>query len=73
VQASSFPPEEHLIDIGNCYLSCRKIQSALGWQPRTSLRVGLANMIEFYRKNLAHYLEPNVDRIPGPDATISRS
>lgn len=72
VQAAPFPVEEHLIDIGNCYLSCRKIQLALGWQPRTSLNVGLATTIDFYRQNLSHYVEPRVD-FRSPPATTSRT
>jgi UDP-glucose 4-epimerase len=59
VRAVPFPPEQQLIDIGNSYLSCGKIETALGWRPRTALRTGLARMVEFYRPNLAHYLEPN--------------
>ncbi len=73
VHAVSFPPEQQVIDIGNCYLSCRKIETALGWRPRTPLRVGLARTIEFYRAHLAHYLEPNADPLPRTNAAASRA
>jgi UDP-glucose 4-epimerase len=73
IRAARFPPEEQLIDIGNCWLSCRKIEVMLGWRPRTPLRVGLARTIEFYRQHLAHYLEPNDDLFPRPEATKSRA
>lgn len=56
-----FPPERQLIDIGNSWLSSRKIETALGWQPRTPLRVGLMRTIEYYEKHLGHYLEPNAN------------
>jgi UDP-glucose 4-epimerase len=56
-----FPPERQLIDIGDCWLSSRKIETALGWRPRTPLRVGLMRTIEYYEKHLAHYREPNTN------------
>jgi len=68
IQSVPFPPEQQLIDIGNSYLSCRKIETVLGWRPRTPLRVGLARMVEFYRANLAHYLEPHADPLPRSSA-----
>lgn len=71
VRAAPFPPEEQLIDIGNCWLSCGKIEATLGWRPCTPLRVGLARTIEFYRQNLAHYLERNEDLFSRIDATTS--
>ena len=56
-----FPPEQQLIEIGNCYLSSDKIQTMLGWRPRTSWREGLARTVEFYREHLPKYLEPHFD------------
>lgn len=73
VHTAPFPPNEQLIDIGNCWLSCRKIEAALGWRPRTPLRVGLARTIDFYRKYLAHYLEPNDNLFSRTDSTTSRA
>ena len=52
-----FPPERQLIDIGNFYSSYAKIETILGWRPRTPLRVGLARTIEFYQQHRAHYWE----------------
>jgi UDP-glucose 4-epimerase len=73
VRAVPFPPEQQLIDVGNCYLSCRKLEAAVGWRPRTPLRAGLARTVEFYRAHLAHYLEPHADPLPRPDAAASRA
>ena len=50
-----FPPERQVIDIGDFYSSFRKIERALGWRPRTPLRTGLAQTIEFYTAHRAHY------------------
>lgn len=66
VRSVPFPPERQLIDIGNCYSSYQKIESALGWRPRTPLQTGLTCTIEFYRKHRSHYWSPHAD-------TFSRS
>jgi UDP-glucose 4-epimerase len=54
-RAVPFPPERQLIDIGNCYSSYRKIETVLGWRPRTPWREGLARTVGFYLANRAHY------------------
>lgn len=64
VGAVPFPPEQQLIEIGNCYLSSQKIERMLGWRPGTSWRDGLARTVEFYRAYLPHYLEPRFDSVP---------
>lgn len=56
-----FPPEQQLIEIGNCYLSSQKIETMLGWRPRTTWRDGLARTVEFYRTHLPQYLESHFD------------
>jgi len=52
-----FPPEKKLIDIGDYYSHYSKINSALGWRPKTSLREGLTETIRFYKENLSRYIE----------------
>jgi len=64
-----FPPESKLIDIGNSYSSFRKIESLLGWQPKTPLRVGLRRTVEFYKENYRHYWTPNGDSFQPAQAT----
>ena len=71
VRPVPFPPERQLIDIGNCYSSCRKIETVLGWRPRTPLRAGLARTVAFYRTHLAHYLEPHADPLPRSNAAAT--
>jgi UDP-glucose 4-epimerase len=52
-----FPPEQKAIDIGDYYGNYAKIEQALGWQPRVSLRAGLARTLDFYRQHLPQYVE----------------
>lgn len=50
-----FPPEKKVIDIGSFYADYSKIRRVLGWQPRISLREGLAQTIAFYRQHREDY------------------
>ncbi len=52
-----FPPEQKAIDIGDYYGNYAKIEQDLGWQPRVSLRAGLARTLDFYRQHLPQYVE----------------
>ena len=61
VRCVPFPAERQLIDVGNTHSSFAKIESALGWRPRTPLREGLCATVEFYGQNRAHYWKPDAD------------
>ncbi len=61
VRCVPFPQERQLIDVGNIHSSYAKIESALGWRPRTPLREGLEQTVEFYRQNRAHYWKPEAE------------
>jgi UDP-glucose 4-epimerase len=50
-----FPRERLAIDIRDYVGDYSRIQSELGWQPKTDLRVGLKQTIAFYRQNKDHY------------------
>jgi UDP-glucose 4-epimerase len=50
-----FPPDRKRIDIGDYYADYRLIQGRLGWRPKTRLREGLRQTLEFYRAERAHY------------------
>ena len=65
VRAVAFPQERQLIDIGNFYSSYKKIESEIGWQPRTSLKTGLSLTIDYYEKYLQHYLECDAHLVSG--------
>jgi UDP-glucose 4-epimerase len=51
----AFPADREAIDIGDYYGDFGKIQTALGWSPQGSLRTGLAQTLDYYRKHRAHY------------------
>ena len=50
-----FPPERKVIDIGDAYSSFALAAELLGWEPRISLRHGLAETTAFYRRHKEHY------------------
>ena len=56
-----FPADKKRIDVGDFYGEYSKITAALGWRPKTSLRQGLRETLQFYRENLSRYLgdDPN--------------
>jgi dTDP-glucose 4,6-dehydratase/UDP-glucose 4-epimerase len=52
-----FPPERKVIDIGDYYSDYSKINHALDWLPKISLREGLEKTINYYRQYHSHYWE----------------
>ncbi len=50
-----FPEERKQIDIGDYYGDYTKIRTELGWQPKVSLREGIARTLDFYRQYSEHY------------------
>jgi nucleoside-diphosphate-sugar epimerase len=50
-----FPAERKRIDIGDYYADFSKF-SALGWRPAVGLAAGLRGTIEYFRRNLDHYV-----------------
>jgi UDP-glucose 4-epimerase len=53
-----FPPERRAIDIGGYYTDCRRIARELMWTPSTVFQQGVVRTLEFFRKELRHYLDP---------------
>jgi UDP-glucose 4-epimerase len=51
-----FPRDRQKIDIGDYYADDRLIAKKLGWKPRTDLRTALGRTLEFYRRELRHYV-----------------
>ncbi|MBI4447333.1 MAG: NAD-dependent epimerase/dehydratase family protein [Acidobacteria bacterium] len=58
VEFVPFPEEYKKIDIGDFATDFSKICRELSWFPKMELRPGLGQTINFYRKNLEHYLGP---------------
>jgi UDP-glucose 4-epimerase len=52
----SYPADRKKIDIGDYHADFSRIRSTLGWEPRVSLRDGLARTLAFYREHLKHYV-----------------
>lgn len=50
-----FPPERKVIDIGDYYSDCNKIETELGWQPKVGLQEGLVASLAYYSKHQQHY------------------
>jgi UDP-glucose 4-epimerase len=50
-----FPPDRKAIDIGDYFAAFDKARRGLDWQPRVSLRDGLARTLAYYRANRQHY------------------
>ncbi len=51
-----FPADRKKIDIGDFYSDDRRIGRRLGWRPRTDLRTMLVRTLEYYRRELRHYV-----------------
>ena len=52
----SFPAERKRIDIGDYYADWGKIRSVLGWEPRITIREGIARTLEYYRAHMNEYV-----------------
>ncbi|MEY2879770.1 MAG: hypothetical protein RLZZ15_2150 [Verrucomicrobiota bacterium] len=51
-----FPADRKKIDIGDYYADDRLAARVLGWKPRTPLRAALERTVEFFRRELRHYV-----------------
>jgi UDP-glucose 4-epimerase len=52
----AFPADRKKIDIGDYYSDGRLIAKKLGWKPHTTIKQALALTVDYYRKELPHYL-----------------
>jgi UDP-glucose 4-epimerase len=54
-QTMAFPQDRKKIDIEHYYANFERIQSVLGWEPKTSLQEGLAATLAYFRAHMSHY------------------
>jgi len=52
-----WPEDKKRIDIGSFYSDSSKFRRTTAWQPAVTLREGFRRTVEYYRANLARYLE----------------
>jgi len=57
VRTVPWPAEREKIDIGSIYVDHARLTELTGWEPRVSLRDGLAETLDFYRRHGEHYWE----------------
>jgi UDP-glucose 4-epimerase len=57
VRFVEWPEEKKAIDIGSFYSDSTKFRTAVGWEPRVTLREGFRRTVAFYREHLPRYLE----------------
>lgn len=50
-----WPADRKAIEVGNFFVSYKKINAELGWEPKTSLDEGLRKTVAFYRARKADY------------------
>lgn len=55
-ELKEFPRDRKKIDIGDFYADYALIEQRLGWCPRTSLPDALGATLDYYRKELPHYV-----------------
>jgi len=51
-----FPADRKAIDIGDYYADDARFRAATGWHPVTSLSKGLKQTLDYYTKELPHYV-----------------
>ncbi len=52
----AFPADRRRIDIGDYYADDQRIRSDMNWSPKVDLLEGLSRSLDYYRRNLKHYL-----------------
>ena len=55
IEFTEFSPERKAQEPGDFVSDITKIRRLLGWEPKTSLREGLARTVDFYREHRAEY------------------
>jgi len=56
IRVKSFPADRKKIDIGDYYADDTLIRSTLGWRPRVGLPKAISRTLDYYRREILHYL-----------------
>jgi UDP-glucose 4-epimerase len=51
-----FPEERKAIDVGDFVCDYKAFQSTFDWNPKVNFQEGISKSIDYYRKNLDHYI-----------------
>jgi UDP-glucose 4-epimerase len=62
-----FPEEQRSIDIGSYCTDCTRIREELGWRPKVGFESGVGHSLEYFRRELAHYLDPRDWQLSRPE------
>jgi nucleoside-diphosphate-sugar epimerase len=68
VRYRSFSEELKRIDIGSYYTDNGRIERELGWRPEVTLQEGIRRSLDYYRREIGHYLY--CEKTPKAAATI---
>lgn len=55
IRQVDLPADRYLLEAGDYISNIRKISAVMGWTPKTSLREGIAQTIDYYRQHRARY------------------
>jgi UDP-glucose 4-epimerase len=57
IEYLDFPEENKKIDIGDYFGNYQKLHNTVGWEPKVNLRQGIKTSIDYFTKNLSHYID----------------
>jgi nucleoside-diphosphate-sugar epimerase len=55
VREVEWPVDRYFVETGDYISDISRLHAVTGWQPRTSLREGIARTIDYYRRHREHY------------------
>uniref|UniRef100_A0A7V4LC77 NAD-dependent epimerase/dehydratase family protein n=1 Tax=Desulfobacca acetoxidans TaxID=60893 RepID=A0A7V4LC77_9BACT len=55
IQHLPWPADRYFVETGDFVADISRLKAATGWEPKVSLREGIARTVEFYRRHREHY------------------
>jgi UDP-glucose 4-epimerase len=62
-QFAEFSAERKALEPGDFYSDITKIRNVIGWEPKTSLKDGIAKTVEYYRKHGQYYWDMKKSKV----------